>query len=139
MNETNQTKEMLLEIGKQCKDTRLFRNNTGRAYQSNQVVKNKDGSITLHNPRIIHAGLCLGSSDTIGWTSVVITPDMVGQRIAAFTAVESKTLKGVVSEEQQNFIEQVNKAGGIAGVARSPKEGVDVIKNSRTQNNEPQP
>jgi hypothetical protein len=34
-------------------------------------------------------------------------------------AIEVKTPSGKVTQEQQQFIDRVNKEGGIAGVARS--------------------
>lgn len=84
----------------------MFRNNQG-AYQDDQG-------------RWIKYGVCNpGGSDLIGWTSIEVTPDMVGQRVAIFTAIEVKTPTGKVTQAQQNFIDQVNKAGGRAGVIRS--------------------
>lgn len=128
MNETNESRLIMIELGKSCPDTRVFRNNTGMAYQSNNIKKHPNGSITLFDYRVIYAGLCVGSSDLIGLTSIVITPDMVGKRIATFTAIEVKSEKGVVSGPQQDFMNFVTAFDGIAGVARSPQEAVDVIK-----------
>jgi len=97
-------------------DTRLFRNNTG-------VLQDKRGT---H----VRFGLCPGSSDLIGWKSVVITPDMVGKRVAVFTAIETKTAKGAVRINQHLFIKAVREAGGKAGVART-MEDADEICNQR--------
>lgn len=94
-------------------DVRLFRNNVG-------TCKAADG-------RFVRFGLCTGSSDLIGLKSVVITPDMVGQRVAVFCAVEVKTPKGRVTEEQQRFLDFVKRSGGIAGVARSPEDAQKII------------
>lgn len=80
---------------------RLLRNNVG-AYKQGQ--------------RFIEYGLGKGSSDLIGWTTVEVTPDMVGQKIAVFTAVELKTVNDRASKEQINFVDQVHKAGGLAGI-----------------------
>jgi hypothetical protein len=88
--------------------SRLFRNNVGTA--------------TTESGHLIRFGLCKGSSDLIGWTPVEITADMVGQQIAVFTAIEVKTVKGRVSDDQQHFIDAVEDAGGIAAVARSEGE-----------------
>ena len=60
-----------------------------------------------------------GGSDLIGYRRVRITPEMVGQEIAQFAAVEVKTARGRVRPEQQQFIEHVRGAGGVAGIARS--------------------
>ena len=90
---------------------RLFRNNTGTAYQG-QRVRTQNGFI-ITNPRPVHFGLCKGSSDLIGWTPHVITEADLGKTVAIFTAIEVKT-KGVkVTPEQRNFIARVNEAGGI--------------------------
>jgi hypothetical protein len=43
----------------------------------------------------------------------------VGQRVAVFTSIEVKTPTGRVSPEQRQWLETVQAAGGIAGVARS--------------------
>ena len=91
---------------------RLFRNNVGSV-----TYTDRHGQ-----PRTVKYGLHVGSSDLIGWTPVTITPEMVGRTLAVFTAVEVKTLRGKASPEQITFIEAVRRAGGIAGVARSPDE-----------------
>lgn len=85
---------------------KMFRNNCGM-YQDP-----KSGNWVRY-------GLLPGSGDLIGWRSVVITPSMVGQRIAQFVSVEVKTPKGVVKPDQRLWAGNVLKAGGIAIVARS--------------------
>lgn len=92
-----------------------FRNNVG------QYVDPKTG-------RPIRYGLGVGSSDLIGWTPLVITPEMVGQTVAVFTAVEVKSPTGKATEPQLNFIAQVIKAGGLAGIARSAAEAVNILQ-----------
>ena len=94
-------------------DLRLFRNNTG----------------TLPDPRTgrpIQFGLARGSADLIGWRTVVVTPDMVGRRIAVFTSIEVKTTIGRLTPAQQNWLGVVRGAGGIAGVARSVADAMDI-------------
>ena len=107
--ETNIFNEIRIAVS--AMGARLFRNHTG-------MVKDERG-------RVHRFGLCKGSSDGIGWVSVVITPEMVGKQLAVFTAIEAKTPTGRASKEQKNFIEQVSNAGGIAGIARS---GIDSTK-----------
>lgn len=119
--------------------TILFRINTGRAWLSGMgpggVRKLTDGSVHLLAARPIALGFSRtngdpvnGTSDLVGWTSVLITPDMVGGRVAVFTCIETKNSKGgKTSADQHNFIEQVHKAGGIAGVANSQDAAKKII------------
>lgn len=82
--------------------------------------------------RPIQYGVCNpGGSDLIGWTPVVVTPDMVGKTVAVFTAVEVKTPTGKATQHQLNFIAQVLKAGGFAGIARSPQEAVSICNKKK--------
>lgn len=79
--------------------------------------------------RMIQYGVCNpGGSDLIGWTPVVVTPDMVGSTVAVFTACEVKAANGRPTEAQLNFIAQVLKAGGFAGIARSPGDAVAITQ-----------
>ena len=95
-----------------------FRNNVG------QYTDPKTG-------RPIRYGLGVGSSDLIGWTPVLVTPDMVGRTLAVFTACEVKAPNGRASEHQLNFIAQVLRAGGFAGIARSPAEATQICKTTK--------
>lgn len=94
-----------------------------------RLFRNQVGSYRLKDGRYITSGLCAGSSDLIGWTPVVVTPEMVGKTVAIFTAIEVKTAKGRVQDNQVNFIAQVQDAGGIAGVARCMNDALDLIGN----------
>ncbi len=123
MIETNLVKKIMLAVSKT--GARIFRNNTGMGYQGKTARKNN--VIIIKHPRVIHAGLCEGSSDLIGWTPVEITEDMVGSTIAVFTALEVKTKSGRASKKQLAFIRQVKEAGGIAGIARNEKEAIKLI------------
>ena len=89
-------------------DTKVFRNNTG-------TLKDANG-------RPVQFGLCKGSADLIGWTTRTITQEMVGQSIAVFTSIEVKTPTGRLRPEQQQWLDAVQAAGGIAGVARSVQD-----------------
>ena len=92
---------------------RLFRNNTG--------------TLRDINGRPVTFGLCKGSADLIGWTSRTITPEMVGQHVAVFTSIEVKSSSGRVKPEQQQWLNAVQAAGGIAGIARSVGEAMDLL------------
>lgn len=95
--------------------TRLLRNNIG-------AFKDEAG-------QWVHYGVGgKGGSDTIGWRSIEITPDMVGATVAVFVAAEIKSEEWRPPksgerlkhwEQQQAFIAAVVKAGGIGFVAQS--------------------
>lgn len=123
--ESTLQKKILLLIGGLA-NVRLFRNNTGQAWQGEG--KRTGNAILLRNPRPLVAGLCKGSSDLIGWTTIEITKDMVGQKVAVFTALEIKDgIKSKATKEQTNFILQVQKGGGYAGIAYDEKTAQDIL------------
>jgi hypothetical protein len=111
--------------------TRLFRNNVGQAW-TGKAERLADGAVLLREARPFHAGLCTGSSDLIGFHVVTVTADMVGRQVALFAAVEVKAARGRLRPEQANFIKQVRKAGGIAGVARSDEEALALFDTYRS-------
>lgn len=92
---------------------RLWRNNTG-------ALKDATG-------RLVRYGLCPGSSDLIGLRSVTITPDMVGQTLGVFVAIEVKD-QGRLTDQQRAFLTLVTQAGGLAGVARSPEDARTILR-----------
>lgn len=120
--------------------TTLFRLNTGRAWVSNlgpkAVQHLKDGSVLIPAARSIALGFgmpngkpLVGASDLNGWTELVITLEMVGRKIAVYTAIETKESGGGEKREGQiNFIKRVKDAGGIAGFASSPAAAQGLIR-----------
>ena len=90
--------------------------------------RNNTGQLPDRNGRMIKFGMCVGGSDIIGGTPVTITPDMVGQTLLVFTAVECKTATGRHTPAQTAFIAAVVRAGGRAGVARSAEEAVAIAR-----------
>lgn len=106
---------IMLAVGK-IPALKIFRNNVGMGWIGSSK-RGKDGTVLITNARPLHAGLCEGSADLIGWKSVEITPEMVGKKVAIFTALEVKAL-GKMSKEQINFINAVRQAGGISGIVR---------------------
>jgi hypothetical protein len=91
--------ELVRAIQLECSqgDVRLFINNTGQW---------QDGVGNW-----IRYGLCVGSSDLIGWRTIF--------RIAQFVALEVKTGKGRLTKEQMSFGEQVERMGGVFACVRS--------------------
>ena len=107
---------------------RLFRNNVGQSLTG--VDYSWAGSSCLvRKAEWIRYGLCVGSSDLIGWRTLKITQDMVGQNIAQFVAVEVKSSRGRVTQQQKSFLDLVNNMGGRAGVARSLSDARNIIGN----------
>lgn len=51
---------------------------------------------------------------------------MVGQQVAVFTSIEVKSERGRVKPEQQQWLDAVLSAGGIAGVARSVEDALRI-------------
>lgn len=80
----------------------LWRNNTGK-------LQNKDG-------RWVTYGLCVGS------------PDLIGIYKGKFVGIEIKQPNKKPTKEQQQFIDFVNKSGGIAAVVYSPDELENILK-----------
>ena len=137
MTEHQTQQRILLAMGRGLR--RLWRNNVGTAWagQGQQVTAAnrsaigqtlKPGDVVVRQARILHAGLCPGSADLIGYSTVEITPDMVGQRLAVFTAVEVKSPTGRPTPQQSAFLEHVRQAGGRAGIARSIDDAVRITE-----------
>ncbi len=94
-----------------------------------RIFRNQVGS--LPDPktgRPVQFGLARGSADLIGWRTITVTPDMVGQRLAVFTSIEVKTPRGRLTPEQHNWLHAVRTAGGIAGVARSVADALQITE-----------
>lgn len=92
----------------------LFRNNVGR-------LRDVTGAWVAY-------GLCVGSSDVIGWTRVTVTPEMVGREVAVFTAFECKVGRRVTTVEQGAFLATVKAQGGIAAVVRDVADAEAAVR-----------
>ena len=103
-----------------------FRVNVGQAW-AGDAKRLPDGSVLIRNPRPFNTGLPAGFADLFGIVPVVITPEMVGQTVGIFHALEVKAKAGRVSDKQQNFLKAVNDNGGRAGVVRSAADALAVI------------
>lgn len=111
--ETDLQQRIRLALGTRH-DLRLFRNQVG------QLPDPRTG-------RPVQFGLARGSADLIGWRTVTVTPEMVGQRIAVFTSIEVKTSTGRITPAQRSWLAAVRDAGGIAGIARSVHDALRFV------------
>ena len=92
-----------------------------------RLWRNNTGALLDQQARFVRFGLCKGSSDLIGLRALEITPELVGQRLAQFVALEIKAAHGVVSPEQRAFLRLVQELGGVAGVSRSIEQARAVL------------
>lgn len=99
------------------------------------LLRNNSGAFKDETGRLVRYGLGqisntqpYKSSDLIGWTEVVVTPEMVGRTLAVFTAIEVKredwkpNYRDTRELHQRNFIEWVKSRGGIAAMINSVDE-----------------
>lgn len=115
MTETTFVQRLLLSTSKI--GMRIFRNQVGRY----RLARPECRECQAHG-RVIASGLCVGSSDLVGWTPVIVTPEMVGRTLAVFTAVEAKVGRRQTTPEQARFLDVVQAAGGIATLARETSD-----------------
>lgn len=123
MSESNIQKEIQLALS--AADCTVFRNNVAQAWVGEatritapRTVVLRPGDVVLRNARPLHAGLAVGSSDLIG----------LHHGTGKFLAVEVKAPKGRATEQQINFINHVLSCGGLAGIARSPEDALNIIR-----------
>lgn len=126
MKESNIQRLIMLAVSKA--GATVFRNNVAQAWVGNSIKIQKagmfpvePGDVVIKQARPLHAGLVKGSSDLIG----------IDHATGRFLALEVKTQKGKVDEHQRNFLDRIIQFGGIAGVARSPQDAVEIIESAR--------
>lgn len=100
--------------------------------------RNNCGGFYDERGRFVRYGLGseakLASSDWIGIRPTLITPDMVGQVLGVFTAVEMKAEGWRFNKndkhllQQKHFIDIVNQNGGLAGFAQSVDDFYRIIR-----------
>jgi hypothetical protein len=107
MKEADRIKEILIALPT---DRRLFRINSGMGW-AGKVVRKTGNTIILKDARPLHAAPT-GWPDLCGWTTIEITPDMVGSKMAVFTAVEVKVTGGL-NKAQRAYRAIIEAMGGI--------------------------
>lgn len=105
----------------------LLRNNSGGFYdEKGRFVRYGLGSFTKEQK--------LASSDYVGVTPVFITPQMIGQILGVFTAIETKPSGWKFNNlderalHQKNFIDMMLRNGAYAGFAQSIEDFRKIIK-----------
>lgn len=106
LSETKLLSKLLIRVSQL--GGRLFRNNVGK-------LQDRQG-------RWVQYGLCVGSSDLIGYLPVTIGPEHVGHTLAVFVAIEAKSAAGTLRPEQRKFLNVVGQHGGITCLARSVED-----------------
>lgn len=113
--------QSLVRLEAAQKGKQLFRNNVGAMKDANGVPVRyglANDSKKLNEE--------LKSGDLIGWETIVVTPDMVGQRIARVLSVECKhegwtpNYADEHENAQRRWAALVNEAGGRALIVNSP-------------------
>jgi hypothetical protein len=111
MKELNRIKRWLASLPP---NRRSFRINAGVGWISNKITR-KGRVLTMLDPRRFQAGPP-GWHDCVGWTSVEITPDMVGQTVAVFTFSEHKRPGEKYQEDQRKLADLLTRMGGICEI-----------------------
>lgn len=123
MRESAFQRQVMLDLSRA--GCRVFRNNVGQAHYLGKNGKSQ----------VVRYGLCVGSSDIVGWVQVEQVADVPCQdcgardaRLGLFLAVEVKGTGGKLSKAQETFQDRVREAGGIALVARPQTDTVAALQ-----------
>lgn len=117
-------------LGASSINCRLLRNNSGAIKHDGRMIRFGLGNTSSKINKVNK------SSDYIGITKVVITPEMVGKTIGVFTAIEVKKRGFIVKAEypkgsrehaQNNFLNFVRDFGGFSGFTTSVEDLHSVI------------
>ena len=88
-----------------------------------RVWRNNVGKLEDKTGRWVSFGVGgKGGSDYIGFTPVKIRPEHVGKTFAVFTAIEVKGEGTKITDEQRTFVNLIESAGGISGIAFRPND-----------------
>jgi hypothetical protein len=108
----------------------MFRNAVGYgiACAPKHAMPNGKGGFYVRRGSPVRFGLMKGSSDMIGWETIEITQEMVGQKVAVFASREIKTQKDKLSDEQRTWNRNVLSSGGICEVWHEKSGTIEVLK-----------
>lgn len=91
------------------------------------TVTMRPGDVLLRQGHPVKMGT-VGMSDGGGFVPVVVSPDMVGQKVAVSLWIEDKSGSGRPSTEQKAFIQMVRNFGGRAGIARNDDDVAAIVR-----------
>lgn len=111
--ETRLQNEIRLELSAQVPELTHYRNHAG-------ALRDQRG-------KMVQFGLSPGSPDLVGYKRVKITEDMVGQEVAVFVGLEVKMPGEKPRADQQNWLDHLADAGGVAAVVTSVEEAVSAV------------
>jgi len=134
VSENTVLRTVWIALGIMC---RLFRVNSGMAWVQTRgkPYRESNGDVVVPGGRPVALGFgdtsgdpVAGVGDLVGWTTIAITPDMVGSSIAVFTVIETKSSADAKKRKAQTeFLALVKQSGGIAGFAYTPEMAVAII------------
>ena len=101
--ETKLKNELRIALQLRHSNLRIFNNPVGEGWAGKPSAIRGYGQVTLKYPSRVTYGLCVGSSDLIGWITL--------EGRAIFVALEIKTDTGRTSHDQENFIKSL--ASGV--------------------------
>lgn len=126
MKETPVQQRVRIEAGRL--NVLLWRNNNGACYDATgRLIRYGLGNDSKQ------ANDEMKSSDLIGITPKIVTPDMVGSIVAIFTAVETKASDWRFSPNdehtraQKRYIDLVRQYGGYADFATDPAQLMRIV------------
>lgn len=124
MTETDLQRQ--IQIALSDEHTRLLRNTVGFGWQGTNFTI-RDGKLVGGIARAVTFGLGPDTSDLVGPHSIIVTPRMIGRRLALFAAVEIKRPGKKATQGQSNFLGTIKELGGLSGVARSIEEARRIV------------
>ena len=113
--ESREVNDLVPDLMREYRNVKLYRNSKGMGYYQNGTPT----KIGL-GPR--------GFADYVGYVSIVVTPDLVGKRLAVFAAPECKTPENELDTDQAARAREIIEAGGLAGCVRDWETFLRVLK-----------
>lgn len=90
-------------------------------------VFNNPVGVAVYDKHHVSYGLRKGFTDQVGWRPMVVTPEMVGHKIAVFVGIEWKEDGKYPQPEQKKVMQILHQDGAITGVARKPKDALQIV------------